>query len=86
MMKLLLLALLAVGPRPTGMTAMKTVVCKALDDARGKQGAELAQAIEAEVARFARSNYALTALLPGDPPIACFRSMVDNSNLPRGAR
>ncbi len=85
-MKLLLLALLAVGPRPTGMTAMKSVVCKVVEEAKGKSGAELAQAIEAEAAKFARSNYALAALLPGDPPIACFRSNVDNANLPRGAR
>jgi hypothetical protein len=85
-MKLLLLALLAVGPRPMGMTAMKSVVCKPVDEAKGKSGADLAQAIEAEAAKFERSNYVLSALLPGDPPIACFHSKVDNSNLPRGAR
>lgn len=72
--------------RPMGATAMKSVVCKPVDEAKGKSGAELAQAIEQEAARFAKSNYALAALLPGDPPIACFRSLVDNANLPRGAR
>jgi hypothetical protein len=80
----LMLALLA-GP-VRGMTAMKPVVCKVVDGAQGKTGAELAQAIEAEVMRFNASNYALSALLPGDPPIACFRSMADASKLPRGAR
>ncbi len=71
---------------PIGMTAMKPVVCKPVEAARGKSGAELAQAIEAEAANFARSNYVMTALLPGDPPIACFHSMADSSKLPRGAR
>lgn len=85
-MTLLLLVLLAGPLHPMGMTAMKQVVCKTVDDARGKSGAELAQLIEAEAAKFARSNYALTALLPGDPPIACFRSLADPANLPRGAR
>jgi len=82
----ILFLLAAPTGRPTGMTAMKTVVCKPVDEARGKSGAELAQAIEAEAARFAKSNYRLSALLPGDPPIACFHSMADSSNLPRGAR
>jgi hypothetical protein len=85
-MTLTLLILLAAPIRPTGMTAMKSVVCKPVDDAKGKSGAELAQAIEGEAARFARANYALAALLPGDPPIACFTSTVDSSKLPRGAR
>lgn len=82
----ILLLLGAPAGRPMGMTAMKTVVCKPVDEARGKSGAELAQAIEDEAARFAKSNYRLSALLPGDPPIACFHSMVDSSQLPRGAR
>jgi hypothetical protein len=77
--------LLAALGKP-GAMAMKSVVCKPVDDAAGKSGQELAMAIEQEAARFARSNYALAALLPGDPPIACFRSTVDNSKLPRGAR
>ncbi len=85
-MTFLMLVLLAGPVHPIGMTAMKPVVCKAVDDAKGKSGAELAQAVEAEALKFARSNYALSALLPGDPPIACFRSMADPSNLPRGAR
>lgn len=80
-----LLLLLAAPPRP-GATAMKTVVCRQIDDARGRSGAELAQAVEAEVARFAKANYALSALLPGDPPIACFRSLAEDARLPRGAR
>lgn len=85
-MTFLMLALLAGPVRPMGMTAMKQVVCRVVDEAKGKTGAELAQAIEAEAARFAKSNYALSALLPGDPPIACFRSLSDPANLPRGAR
>jgi len=81
-----LLLLLAAPLRPSGSTAMKQVVCKQIDGARGRSGAELAQAIEAEVTRFARAKYALSALLPGDPPIACFRSTADDGKLPRGAR
>jgi hypothetical protein len=80
-----LLLLLSAPLRP-GATAMKPVVCRQVDDAKGRQGAELAQAIEAEAARFSKANYALSALLPGDPPIACFRSMADAGKLPRGAR
>lgn len=83
-MTFLMLALLA-GP-VRGMTAMKPVVCRTIEEAKGKTGAELAQAIEVEVMRFNASNYELSALLPGDPPIACFRSMADSSKLPRGAR
>lgn len=71
---------------PHTATAMKSVVCKPIDEAKGKSGAALAQAIEEEAAKFARSNYALSALLPGDPPIACFRSNSDPGGLPRGAR
>ena len=71
---------------PLGATAMKSVVCKPIEEAKGKSGADLAQAIEAEAAKFARANYVLAGLLPGDPPIACFRSNADSSQLPRGAR
>ena len=85
-MTFLMLALLAGPVRPMGRTAMKQVVCRVVDEARGKTGAELAQVLEAEAARFAKSNYALSALLPGDPPIACYRSLSDPANLPRGAR
>jgi hypothetical protein len=87
-MTFLMMVVLLAAPtgRPMGMTAMKSVVCKPVEEAKGKSGAELAQIIESEAARFAKANYALAALLPGDPPIACFRSLVDNANLPRGAR
>lgn len=85
-MTFLILALLAGPVRPMGMTMMKQVVCKPIEEAKGKSGAELAQIIESEAARFARTNYALAALLPGDPPIACFRSLADPEKLPRGAR
>ncbi|HET7784910.1 MAG TPA: hypothetical protein VFL36_02990 [Myxococcales bacterium] len=81
-----LLLLLAAPLRPAGSTAMKQVVCRQIDEARGRSGAELAQAIEAEVLRFAKAKYALSALLPGDPPIACFRSTAEEGKLPRGAR
>ena len=80
-----LFLLLAAPSHPAGATAMKSVVCKPIDAAKGQSGADLAQAIEAEVTRFARANYALSALLAADPPIACFRSMADRK-LPRGAR
>jgi hypothetical protein len=69
----------------TGM-AVKPVVCRPIEEAKGKSGAELAQAIEGVAQQFARTNYALAALLPGDPPIACFRSLSDPSKLPMGAR
>lgn len=85
-MTFLMLALLAGPVHPMGMTAMKQVVCKVVVEAKGKSGAELAEVLEAEAAKFAKSNYALSALLPGDPPIACFRSLSDPANLPRGAR
>ena len=82
----ILLLLGAPTGRPMGMTAMKTVVCKPVDDAKGKAGTDLAGAIESEAAKFAKANYRLSALLPGDPPIACFHSLGDSSQLPRGAR
>jgi len=81
-----LFLLLAAPPRPAGATAMKSVVCKPIDAAKGQSGAELARAIEAEATRFARANYALSALLAGDPPIACFRALAEEGKLPRGAR
>ena len=72
--------------RPMGGMAMKPVVCKAIEEGRGKTGQDLANAIEEEVMKFSRSSYVLTALLAGETPIACFRSTVDNSKLPMGAR
>ena len=72
--------------RPMGGMAMKPVVCVAVETAKGKTGQDLANEIEQKAMQFAHSNYALTALLPGDPPIACFRSLVDSSKLPMGAR
>lgn len=80
-----LLTLLALAV-PRNATAMKSVVCRPVEEAKGKKGQQLAEAIEAEAARFARANYVLAALLPGDPPIACFRSKTDSADLPRGAR
>jgi hypothetical protein len=89
MLKLAFVLLLAQAPRPgrpvAGM-AMKPVVCRAVDEAKGKSGEELAQAIEQFSVPFVKGNYALAALLPGDPPIACFRSLSDPSKLPMGAR
>jgi hypothetical protein len=81
-----LFLLLAAPARPAGVTAMKSVVCRPIDGAKGRSGAALAQVIEAEVTRFARASYSLTALLAVDPPIACFRSVADEGKLPRGAR
>ncbi len=85
---MIMLLLLAQGVRPTGRGGMmvKPVICKTLDEARGKSGAELARAIESAAAGLARQNYALAALLPGDPPIACFRSLSNAAELPMGAR
>jgi hypothetical protein len=79
----------APGPmrrRPIRGTAMKQVVCRAIEDAKGKSGQDLANAIEQAIVQFQHANYRLTALLPGDPPIACFHSNSDPSKLPRGAR
>ena len=78
--------LLLAAPVVHGQTAMKSVVCKAVEEAKGKTGAELAQALEVVGAQFARANYVLAGLLPGDPPIACFTSRSDASKLPMGAR
>ncbi len=89
MFKLAFVLLLAQAPhpgRPIAGMAMKPVVCRAVEEAKGKSGNELAQAIEALSLQFVGSNYALAALLPGDPPIACYRSLVDPSKLPMGAR
>jgi hypothetical protein len=69
-----------------GGMAVKPVVCRVVPEAQGKAGQELANAIEGMAAQFHRSNYRLAALLPGDPPIACFSSNSDPSKLPMGAR
>ena len=73
-------------PHKHGGMAVKPVVCRVVPEAQGKSGQELANAIEGMGAQFHRSNYRLTALLPGDPPIACFASNSDPSKLPMGAR
>jgi len=72
--------LLAAASVPHGATAMKTVVCKPVEEAKGKSGQELAEAIERMAAQFSRANYVLTALLPGDPPIACFHGLSDGAD------
>jgi hypothetical protein len=81
-------AALAQAPTPTGRGAMavKPVVCRTVEEGRGKAGQELADAVETFAARFDRDNYTLAALLPGEPPIACFVSRADSTKLPRGAR
>ena len=84
-MRFAIFALLLAQP-PVKTMAMKPVICRPIEEAKGNSGAELAQAIEGVALQLARSNYALSALLPGDPPIACFRSLVDPSKLPIGAR
>lgn len=81
-----LLALLLLASPVIRGTAMKPVVCRVVEEAKGKTGAELAEALERAGAEFARANYALSAVLPGDPPIACFTARVDSSRLPIGAR
>lgn len=65
---------------------MKPVVCRVLEEGRGKSGEELAAAVERDGARLSRSNYELAAILPGDPPIACYRGRVGSEKVPAGAR
>lgn len=72
--------------RPQTGTLMKPVVCRVVDEGRGKSGEELAAAIERDGALLARSNYDLAAVLPGDPPIACYRARIAIGKLPAGAR
>ena len=79
-------ALLLAGPLVRGATAMKPVVCKPLDEAKGKSGADLAQAIEQAGIQFAHANYVLAGIVPGDPVIVCFASRSDSSKLPIGAK
>lgn len=81
-----LIALLFAAAPARGAAAMKSVVCKPIDEARGKSGQELAQAIEQAAIELARARYRLAALLPGDPPIACFNARADARQLPMGAR
>src|SRR5207302_9017099 len=71
--------------RHAGM-AVKPVVCRVVEEGKGKAGQELADAIEHLVTQFHRTNYRLSAIMPGDPPIACFYSQSDPSKLPMGAR
>jgi len=58
---------------PGHVTAVKPVSCRAIEDARGKTGQALAQAVERDALELATQAYELTALLPGDPPVACYR-------------
>ncbi len=60
-------------PGHAGGTAVKPVVCRAVADARGKTGQELAQAVEHDAIELAATGYVLAGLLPGDPPVACYR-------------
>ncbi|HUM13721.1 MAG TPA: hypothetical protein VLT82_22430 [Myxococcaceae bacterium] len=60
-------------PGHAGGTAVKPVVCRAVADALGKGGQELAQALERDAIELAPKGYVLAALLPGDPPVACYR-------------
>jgi len=69
-----------------GVMAMKPVVCRAIDEGKGKSGQDLANAVEQAVLQMHHANYRLTALMPGETPIACFVSKTDASKLPRGAR
>jgi len=70
--------------RPVGATMVKPVVCNLVEKAGTSQ--DLAAAIEQLGARYSRSNYALVAVVPGDPPVACFQSRTDFTKLPIGAR
>jgi hypothetical protein len=68
-------AAFAADPKPghAGGTAVKPVVCRAVADAQGKSGQELAQALERDAIELAPNGYVLAAFLPGDPPVACYR-------------
>ena len=72
--------------RPQTGMAMKPVICRVVNEARGKAGEDLAAALESDAVRMAASNYDLAAIAPTEPPIACYRSRADPSKLPRGAR
>jgi hypothetical protein len=65
----------AADPRPGhgNGTAVKPVVCRAVTEARGKAGQELAQALERDAIELTSNGYVLAGLLPGDPPVACYR-------------
>lgn len=60
-------------PGHAGGTAVKPVVCRTVAGAQGKSGQELAQALERDALELAPSGYQLAALLPGDPPVACYQ-------------
>ena len=60
-------------PGQAGGTAVKPVICRAVADARGKSGQELAQALERDAIELTPNGYVLAGLLPGDPPVACYR-------------
>lgn len=60
-------------PGHAGSTAVKPVVCRAVADAQGKSGQELAQALERDAIELAAHGYVLAALLTADPPVACYR-------------
>lgn len=80
------LAARAQPPIPGGGMAVKPVICRPVDAAKGKSGAELAAAVESQALEMDHNGYVLSALLPGDVPVACYRSRYDSSRLPRGAR
>jgi hypothetical protein len=54
-------------------TAVKPVVSRPVADAAGKSGQELAQAVERDAIELTANGYVLAGLLPGDPPVACYR-------------
>ncbi len=60
-------------PGHAGGTAVKPVVCRAVPDARGKTGQELAQALERDAIELAATGYVMAGIVPGDPPVVCYR-------------
>ncbi len=80
------LAIVAQAQPGPGRLTIKPIVCRPLESARGKTGAALAQAIEQEAMQLAQSWYSLAAVLPGDPPIACFQVRPGLNDLPPGAK
>jgi hypothetical protein len=77
---------LAQGRSTQAPMAMKPVVCRAVDAAKGKSGDQLAAALEAQALEMHGHGYGLSGLLAGEAPVACYRSLADASRLPRGAR
>ncbi len=81
-----ILAALLLAQATGRATMVKPVSCVPIEGARGQPPAEVARLIEEQASDQAQNGYTLVALLPGDVPIACFKSSAEPSKLPRGKR